>query len=531
MPRKKVERKKPSLNFQTNPLRGKVQLVKKHYMDPNFFNRLYSVQPTNGNNTLTVNYKDFFRNIEDRKEKPNLNNFYFCKIHNVHLLTDAEINTELREVNGIVIWKSCVDVIQFRKFNKAFNIETPLNDIQTLPPPSEYRDKNLQFFSSILTSFQSQHFLKILKAQKINRFMTAGNLDQFRKDSFSGGTLKDMTSGKTSEIRNKVLATKVNGRRFTVTLDPSLPPNRACVNRKIFQQIRSCCGTYFVNRAPSINSSSIYPIQLGTHDDENDETIHMNACVIQGLHMDQDGDEITLMWLEYLHPLLGLGKEIQMAIREIQKISYLNYPVQPTTQTWRYEMPMLFWLYAEIYNDVLCEASTLWRFIPGTPKEKMKHFNLLCGSASLRNETNDVINMFLKINEKQCLGLQLKELKPDQYFLPSIVKSGAKGTEMHLKKLYSQLYNVNEVDDGINHFNMFITASSTMSTQGTNCFHSLFACQSLHLYHSSILYNGRTLLTDLATSQLGTPMFANKHAIKFLVLRFVEDFEFENTAL
>lgn len=527
--RKTTRRRKPT-NKQADsiispPRRSVIARPKtkgSSHWEPNFFNVLYTVEPCTPDNTLVLSYDDFFDN-NDPAAKPNLDTFHFCNKHRFHHLSTDEVS----HIHKMLIWEGAnCQVIPFKKFNRAFFVSTPLNANLLYPPPVVYRDKSLQFFISSLVQFRKHATLQNSTAIRMNRLFAHDSYQQFFKDYFTGGTMKEMTSGKESEIRNKVLAIMINGFRLTVTINHGLPANLISVNRRVFEMMNSHTGMVIINRPPSINSLSISIQQVAVHADDTDETVHVNIFAIRGMHADQDGDEVTMTWIGDIPPLAEPGMELKRATCEMQRVSHHKNPTQTTTQQSRYQLASLLFFYAHLYDEELTAASSLWRALVGNnPYEKMQHLSRISGSCLLRNECNDLFDMLMKINNVQKSGLTTRELGSDGRHLRQIVESGAKGSLLHLQKLSEKMFaGGSAIDDGVKHFNGFVNASTQMSTQGTHCFHCLYAFHSVHQRNGDIICNGRILVKNVHLCDIGASMLCNVHAVQLILDRILIDF-------
>lgn len=90
------------------------------------------------------------------------------------------------------------------------------------------------------------------------------------------GFLNDIKSKKTSFMRNLILATKGNSLRMTITMDMFLGPNYVAISKRLYDRLDLATNLVLINRAPSINSTCVYVLEILAFDECNDLTIHIN---------------------------------------------------------------------------------------------------------------------------------------------------------------------------------------------------------------------------------------------------------------
>lgn len=303
---------------------------------------------------------------------------------------------------------------------------------------------------------------------------------------------------------------------MTLTIDCGLGPNDVKVPWKIYKQLNLATPLVLVNRAPSISSRCIYACEVHPHDDaQGDDTMHVNPYLLEGLHADQDGDELNVYFLEYTEAIPN--KLLQMAIKEMKRLSWkygLRYDVfyRP-----RYDFSQYHRLLCHQQHEVLMQHSPLWASIPGSPAQRLRTIMNL-GSSIMYDELDD----FIELLRALCAALPLQSI-PCQDMLSGtgglldIVHSGAKGSLPHVALFAQKLRTANNADfmpHAIQEFDKIIEGSSDLSDAGTQQFNMLYAFNSLTLHQDHMYLNDESIMSEVCASDIGALLAYNSVAVQ-----------------
>lgn len=250
---------------------------------PNFLNFCYTIKNANTHNTLTIDYKSFANIFSDK-----LQDFYICFEHRLS-----------RE-------KLCSLCCLFEKFKHTFYVKKD-EQVFPMPPPCIYHQKNYNFFQSFIVELTKED-------NKAEQYHT-----KFLNDNFRTGKLSALISGKKSFVRTSILGFRCYGARMSLTLDAKLSPQYVSIPESMYRELNTCTNYVIIKRDPSITATCLYVAELLVHD-SNDPSIHGNLFLCDGLHADQDGDELSIYIFQKGEEVPSF--ELQAAITEMQNISW-----------------------------------------------------------------------------------------------------------------------------------------------------------------------------------------------------------------
>ena len=147
--------------------------------------------------------------------------------------------------------------------------------------------------------------------------------------------------------------------RGVLTIDCKLSPHYISIPQKEFDNLDLATPLVIVHRDPSINDTCIYVAEILRNENPCDFTIHLNPYMTHGLHADQDGDEVTLFYIEKQDH--EPSSAIQSAITELRNSSWKygrrhNFAYKCKYSFTQYHRYLLF-----ILNDFFCEHNELWK--------------------------------------------------------------------------------------------------------------------------------------------------------------------------
>lgn len=212
--------------------------------------------------------------------------------------------------------------------------------------------------------------------------------------------MSKQTSGKSSYVRTNILGALVKGIRGTLTVDPDLGPNEIGIIQEMYDKLNLAFPFVILNRDPSINSRCIYVCQLKPFSDKNDFTIHVNQYVLRGLNADQDGDEVTLYYIEKEDEICSL--EMTKVMYEILRCSWKYGHRHDVFGVPRYGFSQYQDLMLHNYNDELCKLSKFWNDLQPFSDRKKIAFALAC--TTHRDEFDEFLDIFTKFCSDVPLG-------------------------------------------------------------------------------------------------------------------------------
>ncbi|QLI62417.1 LEF-9 [Dikerogammarus haemobaphes nudivirus] len=459
---------------------------------PTFYSSCYCVKPTTTENFLTLKVEDlqaFF------VKYPNAT-FFIC---NQHQLTRQGI-------------KTCRECITFLQFKYSFIVHSK-KAFYTFPPPVLFVPKSINYFKTFINHAATTISLTTKQAKERYLNREFNYYSAFMNMSFQGGSLKDISSGKKSFVRNKILGFQSNGIRATLTIDASLSPHYATLPQYIFDTLTMACPLVIVNRAPSIKNTCIYVVEVGRNKDPLDYTIHINPFLTEGLHADQDGDELSIFYLSLQGDLPAI--EIQMAITELKQMSWKYGNRHDLSFKSRYQFTQYHKYILEKFNDYFVENNALWASLDGTIKEKVDKIMEL-GCSTHYDELDDFINILINFTENMPVLLSsTSDIFNGVGDVLHVVNSGAKGTPEHIKAYLKNLFedDPNNIQNLIDSFNKNIKSSSKLGKEGGRQFTLLHAVNSLSLHNTSIYYNDLIILSEMHHSSSMSTFYYNTTAV------------------
>ncbi|UBZ25545.1 LEF-9 [Crangon crangon nudivirus] len=463
--------------------------------EPLFLSSTYCLKPVTTHNTLTLHCQDFIPYIADGKFE-----FSICPQHGL---------------NAIQPDRSCDQCTEFAKFKESFIIHTRFAYYAS-PPPAIYTKKNLNYFKTFVSLAFDNININTEKALVASRDREFRYHTTFIQNDFSGGTLGNLLSGSNSFIRNKVLGFPTKGIRATLVIDASLTPHYITLPQKIFDELNLATPLVIINRAPSIKNTCIYVVEACRNKDSNDYTIHMNPYMTEGLHADQDGDELGIYYIEYR--VEEPSPEIEVAIAEMKAISWKYGSRHDIAYQPRYEFSQYHKFILHKFDAYFCEHNKLWASLKGSPLEKSFRIMHL-GCSTHFSEMDDFINLLTNfINHLPAVYSPYQHILQGTADIAAVVKSGAKGSEAHIKAYLDMLYK--DIPDQkatlLEGFNKNISTSTNMGIEGGRQFSLLYTVNPLNMHRSAIYYGRKIIMTHVAEATSMSGYYYNSLSIEQL---------------
>lgn len=483
-------------------------IKKIKYSEPLNKTYFYKIRRTNNKNLLTLNVLDLPHATYDQ--------LYVCM--------RCYINPYMK----------CQECIKFYRYNKTFLIET-LFGFYKSPPPTFFTDRNFNFFKTFIKKVQGfleEHQITDLKTVEVPsddelkdeffkfRDIEVKKFESFLNYPFNNGILKQQFSGKKSIIRNMMLGKIMPSMRYVLTIDTQLGPDEVSIPKIVYDKLNLKTNFVIVNRAPSINDTCIYVAILKYHDDSF--TAKLPAFIADGLHADQDGDEITIFMLSKTQELQNYNEMLMM--KELRNSIWSSgirhkFDYSPKISFGQYYQYVMY-----LFHDKICEMLPIYAKLPCAKADKPQFLmNLLCGSHYHFgvNFISDLMEMVK--NLPIPIPSYEKVLKGE---LNDIVDSKSKGSSSHLDEFVNMMHGLNERDyhsKSTSTFNKYITSSCKMSQSGQQLYSTLFGTSSLNIKENMLFFMSRKLTQDFYNKQPTECVQYNRYDILLLKSMLLND--------
>ena len=469
---------------------------------PNFYINCYCVKPTTSHNTLTINASDmsFYLSTYDI-------NFYICL---QHALSQKPID-------------KCIHCMEFLTFNHAFAIQTRFN-FYIFPPPILNNNRSLNFFKAFI-ELAVENINKLTHAC-INEGMKKERIyyNNFIIGDFRQGSLKDNISGKRSFVRNKILAYQTKGMRAVLTIDCELTPHYISIPQRVYDTLDLATNLVIVNRAPSIKDTCIYVAEILRNKEPNDYTIHINPYMTDGLHADQDGDEISIFYIEKQDD--EPSSDMEAAIIELRNCSWKYGTRHNFAYKCRYSFTQYHRYLLHIFNDFFCQHNALWKKLEddGHGQKADRLMNLGC--SILHQEVDDFLELVSTVTRSlNCLITPISEILKGDGDISAVVDSGAKGTHTHIKTYLNHLFHSNgpNYEKLIAGFNKYVTSSSDMKLGGFRQFIFLYGVNPVYMHNNRVYANNEVILEGLRDADSMAGYYHNIDSVEYVAKDLIND--------
>ena len=509
---------------------------------PLFYAIQYNISNVTTKNTLSI----YCCELHDFIVKHNFN-FYICMF--------CRLNSEPK----------CIKCKIFDKSVEVFiTYDSTLAYI--LPQPSIYSKRNFAFFKSFIEKisyFERNKDKNVYTGKRERKNIDKKQYSVFEQKkyyymtfmvrNFRGGSLTKQTTGKYSHIRGNILGTVVNGIRATLTVNSSLEPHKIQINRIIYDQLNLAIPLVIVNRDPSINSRCIYVCEVEPFDNLDDSTIHLNSFILNGLHADQDGDDINLYYIEKEseNPSYLMISAMYEWYRNSWHIGFRHDMMYKC----RYSFSQYHRYILYKYNKELNKISPFWNSLERYRKRKYAYAMEL-GCSTHRSECDEFIQTLINFcNILDDKILTYDELTTGIGSLKTIIDSGSKGSDIHLQVYLKELLTPqtkqeivlnkkrkkNNTDENIlnikkqkivdksfkqqsiDGFNKYINSSKEISTMGQRQFSLLFTFQNISLFQNDIYINENIIFKDVNISSFFSMLLYQPNSVEFLFDSFMDN--------
>lgn len=465
-------------DFNLIPINGSASINFKPYIEsidePIFPSLIYCIQSITTNNTLTITNEELSPYLMKNE------GFYICQTHGL---------SEQPHID-------CVYCTPFLKFNYVFILKTKYHYL-SFPPPNWYSPKVLNFLKTF--SMKSFRYLKSTVHHPDEAMKEISSYALFVNMGFTEGSLKSLSTGKTSYIRNCVLGFHTFGGRATLSIDSTLSPQYVILPQQIYDNLNLACPIVIINRSPSLKNTCIYGVEAIRNEDSADYTIRMNSYVSEGLHADQDGDELSIFYIK--HPGKNIpSHNIKMAIVELKKFCWNGGIRHDFKYKPRYEFTQYLKYVLYRYNDHFCKHNKLWASIKGDVALKCNKIMHLGCSIYPREVDEFICQLSDFVKNLDVQFSTCEELLNGTGAIKDVVLSGAKGEDVHILTYLNNLYNLNasRTEEMISNFNKYIESGTKMSHNGTYQFLVLEAVNPLTMLNGHVFYNDVIIMFDMS---------------------------------
>lgn len=488
----------------------KIKFPEENINTPNFYASCYCIKPATTHNVLTI-------------KASTMHNYLEIYGLNFHICLEHELSSEGVTVNK----KKCIHCTEFLNFNSTFAIQTRFK-FYIFPPPIINNNRSINFFRTFIEeawdNINKQSLICISDGEKREEVY----YNNFMNHDFKQGTLKNNISGKTSFVRNKILAYKTKGVRGVLTIDCELTPHYISIPQKEFDILDLATPLVIVNRAPSINDTCIYVAEILRNEDPCDFTIHINPYITHGLHADQDGDEVTLFYLEKQDD--EPSSAMQSAIAELRNSSWKygrrhNFAYKCKYSFTQYHRYLLF-----ILNDFFCQHNALWKKINeyGFVNKPDTLMNLGC--SILHQEVDEFLDLVSAVTGNlKCLLTPISDILHGNGDLSAVVESGAKGTPTHIETFLNHLYKSNgpDYEKLIKSFNKYISSSGDIKQGGYRQFIFLYCINPINMHNDCVYANNEIILKGLRDADSMSGYYHNVHAVEYFARNLLSNRDLE----
>lgn len=284
------------------------------------------------------------------------------------------------------------------------------------------------------------------------------------------------------------------GARLTLNIDCSLSPNQVMVPSYIFNHINLLTKYCIVKRDPSISNKCLYVCEVLQYESEG-STIRVNPFIVDGMHADQDGDELSVLFLQRESDVPT--PYLQAAIMELQKQSWeygkrvdiFNKPKYNFGQHYKY---LIY-----CHNEYFMKNNAFWAKLSGSVSKKLD--KIMSMGTMYRKECDEFISQVIAFNNNtKPILMRSMDLLTESKVLANVYLSESKGSETHMKEYLKRLLD-NEVTtdtDAIDKFNSNVSSSRQLELEGQNTFNLLFATNSVNLMNSDVYYSNNIIISS-----------------------------------
>lgn len=317
------------------------------------------------------------------------------------------------------------------------------------------------------------HFMSFIRAIISMPEVIIERYKRFELSNFTISNIKKYKSGKVSIIRTAVTGFNTRGIYQTSTISFTTPYHVVVIPSKLYDLLES--QQYDMNlscviRHPSLLPTCMYISNVIRNPNENEQVIKISSETSKGYNQDQDGDKNPVNLLRKIvdgYQATSSFKyflaKLELAQAFCKKMTLIAAP--------RYLFSETTLLYLERYRDLLCERSEIFRKYHRYGSRFLNE--ILAGYELDAYDDFQQLLIDITVNEPwSFITVNDLLLKTDR--LPSIIRSGAKGTKYLLKLFLSKISSTDTLfdlkKDLIELYNKYVISSQDLSRDGRKQF-------------------------------------------------------------
>lgn len=359
------------------------------------------------------------------------------------------------------------------------------------------------------------YFYSILRAVMVNRNMIIDRYTSFEKSKYTIGSIREFKSGKFSFMRQNVIGFSTTGVYQTSIIDCTIPYTTCIFPQKLYDLLEQefDLNLIILKRDPSMTSTCMFVCKILRNQNADIETIIIPASIAKPLHQDQDGDRNGCFILpkykngyDYTKsPLFAIAKA-ELSHSFASKLSLIS---KPRISFSEYDLVMIERGIPELSEN------KIYKII----KSKGFKYALELGCSILSDEFNNFYSQLLEIYKRPIINcITIDDLLLKTNTINSIVSSGAKGTETHIKKFLYGISNYESPKSNypkmITQFKNYIKASKELSNDGRIQFTVLYAAHDLTIY-CGIVFLNKIPCANFHNSGLSFPFMYTEAALDY----------------
>lgn len=417
----------------------------------------------------------------------------------------------------------CVNCHAFKISNFAFALETPLGSF-LFPAPILYTERNFKALIYFIHRYidllarEEKKGKELSENEKQEHFeILCKGHDYCLQLPFNMGKLATIQGTKDSILRRQLLADFAYGARFTLTIDSTLEYGTVSIPKKIWDELKISNAYVVINRDPSINTRCAFVCRILWHDIPNDNTMHINAGVLVGLHADADGDELNIYAM--LIKIFGAttSYEQRLAIEELRSMSYDVGKRVDSYNNPRYVLSQIEKYHIHVRDNVF-NKHPMWHYIFGKNfSEKITNISIL-GATIMRDEFDSFLK-FLRDTFKNFTSITISEILNYTGAMKSIIDSESKGSLATAKYTIDKIFSLDiNTDEFVQNFNRYVNSNKSIGTLGRTQYLYAHTMQAISLIKYSLYMNRNLFVGELNNNGLFDNNMYNIIAIKQTLL-------------
>lgn len=324
------------------------------------------------------------------------------------------------------------------------------------------------------------------------------------------GLLSNLFGGKTSHIRNNILGSLVLSIRLVTTIDVQLGPDEVIIPKSLYDRCNFASPLVFVSRHPAINTTCIYVSKIFYED--NISVIKISSFIADGLHADQDGDEINITFIKNRTEILAYNQLVAQS--ELKNANTINlFHIKPKYQFGQY-YKLFFFKNQEILHKEIPILKTIMAPLNEKPEILMK---LLC--SVYQDKFTPILSKIINLANNYIMQQVPFEKLIDGSGLMDIVNSKSNGSVFHIQETTLLLRGIDPKEyltREINSYNNYIQSALKLTTSGRNLFTKLFFYSHFYLQNDTLFFLNTPIVSEFSKCAAAYPLLFENVSVTFL---------------